>query len=165
MNITALLFIVGAAIASIWALLKGKEKQVNSRKIPDSVSRWESEAQKYAREFNVPLKYVLATIWQESAGKPGAVGSANEKGLMQLKQIAVKDAQQSYPDKNFDGWQTIPEQNIKAGVAFLAVQKRRAGDWFSALKAYNQGYQGMKVYPEKAQQYATGVENKAKFFA
>jgi soluble lytic murein transglycosylase-like protein len=148
----------------IWGSLKGEEITMNEADIPAPVKDWRNLARQAANEFGVPLRYVMATIWQESAGDAGAKGSAGERGLMQLKKIAVADAKQRYENKDFSDWQYIPKQNIRAGTAFLKVQKTRTGNWFDALKAYNQGYAGMKDHPDKAQNYAESVTEKAKFF-
>lgn len=119
--------------------------------VPGQVVQWESWAKKYASKYGVPWQIVLAQIWQESAGQPGAVGSAGEQGLMQLKQIAIDDLlQRGYGP--FPGWDRDPEQNIKAGTAFLALQADRAGQIYSglanvrttALEAYNEGYSQSK---------------------
>lgn len=158
--------IVFAILAGLAWLFKEKnkeEKQLNNSKIPESVRQWEPEVTAAAKEFNVPKTVAMAVLWQESAGNPNARGSSGEVGLMQLKEIAVKDLQLRKFGK-FDGWKNNPEQNIRAGTAYLALQKENTGNWFEAVKAYNQGFKGKDQNPVKANNYLKEVKAKEKFF-
>lgn len=162
-----LIWIILIALAGVLAYLFGEktkeEKKVNSAKVPNSVKQWEPLVFEASKEFEVPFSIAQAVLWQESAGKENARGSAGEIGLMQLKEIAVKDLKlQGFG--RFPGWDKNSEQNIRAGVAFLALQKKRTGDWFDAVKAYNQGFEGMKENPELANEYLNEVKAKEKFF-
>lgn len=139
-----------------------EEKQLNKAKIPKPVRDWRPVVRRASDEFDVPYNYAHAILWKESLGDPGARGGAGEIGLMQLKPIAVKDVQQVKGD--FSGWKHDPEQNIRAGVAYLKRQFERTGDWREAIKAYNQGFAGMKENPHKATAYLEDIEQKAKFF-
>jgi soluble lytic murein transglycosylase-like protein len=94
-------------------------------------------------ESGVPVKRVIAMAMQES-GIQMVNGQAGEKGIMQLTQPAVTDAQLS-SGKTFADWQTDPHQNIRAGVAYLGwLKKRFPGDLDSATRAYNAGPTGAR---------------------
>lgn len=108
---------------AVWKGVKTSQKKMNRSKIPGSVLKWSEDVKTASREFNVPFDIALSVLWQESGGRPEAVGSANEKGLMQLKPIAVKDLQLE-KFGSFTGWERKPKQNIRAGTAFLALQKK-----------------------------------------
>ena len=162
-----MLAIIGAAVLVIIAYLfaeKRKEEiKLNTAKIPEQVRQWESLVVAASREFDVPATIAMSVLWVESAGSANARGSAGEIGLMQLKKIAVNDlAIQGFG--KFTGWQTDPQQNIRAGVAYLRLQYNRTGNWFDAVEAYNQGFEGRKKNPEKAQAYLNEVREKEKFF-
>lgn len=143
---------------------KPGEKLIPVNPVPNNVKKWFPLAEKYAQQFGINPVDVISVIWVESAGDFRAVGSAGEVGLMQLKKIAVQDVKQNYPDEDFTGWDTIPEQNIKAGTAFLALQIKRAGTVAEGLKAYNQGITGAKIYPDRANLYLTKVQERKQSF-
>lgn len=161
------LWIVAAAILGVLAWIFGKkisqERAVNRAKVPEAVLQWETEVIAAAKEFDVPSTIAMAVLWTESVGNKNARGSSGEYGLMQLKEIAIRDLQLN-GFGTFDGWRTDAAQNIRAGVAYLKLQYRRTGDWFKAVKAYNQGYQGAKDNPQLAQNYLDKVRNKEQFF-
>lgn len=122
---------------------------------PASVSKWRDEALLAGRAHGVSPQLVLAVIWQESAGIASAKGSAGEIGLMQLKDIAARDA-------GFAGAVWEPKANIFIGAAYLALQIRRmGGDVYEGLRAYNQGETGARRDPKKGAQYAREVLQKA----
>lgn len=135
---------------------------------PAAVTEWATHAQQQAAKYDIPKELILAQIWQESTGDPEAVGSAGERGLMQLKPIAIEDLKESGYG-SFEGWDKIPSVNIAAGAAYLDLQKKRAGrffieddfrDYSSAMEAYNEGYQESKkdLGPDG---YDTEIRNKA----
>lgn len=140
-----------------------EEKQINRSKIPSPVRKWEKQVKRASDEFGVPYQIAHAVLWQESAGDPAARSKAGAIGLMQLKPIAVKDVQDIKGD--FSGWKVNEEQNIRAGVAFLKRQKERTGNWQDAIKAYYQGFEGMKTNQKIASEYLEEVTRKSQFFA
>lgn len=164
--ITILLSILAGAVFYFFGLTNpGKRKGLHvTGVVPEKVVRWKETAEKYAREYGINPVDVMAILWTESAGFQSAKGSAGELGLMQLKEIAVKDVQSNYPDDDFSGWRESPEKNIKAGTAFLALQIKRAGSVDEGIKAYNQGLTGSKIYPERAQKYLNLVDERRKNF-
>jgi soluble lytic murein transglycosylase-like protein len=91
--------------------------------------------------FGVPSERITAHIIVESNGDPAAVGSAGERGLMQLKPGALTDSNKvSHDDYSFDDMFDA-EKNINAGAAYLAWIERYffPGDWDKVSRAYNQG--------------------------
>lgn len=107
---------------------------------------------KYATEYGVKPDLVRSLIQQESGGNARAVGPENPdypglhaKGLMQLWPTTAVELGVTDP---FD-----PEQNIKAGVAYLKRMIDRYGDEDQALAAYNAGpgnvdkYGGIPPFP------------------
>lgn len=139
------------------------QEAVNAANIPDAVQKWLPDIAEAAKKYNVPFDVAAAVMWVESAGNPSAQGSAGEIGLMQLKQIAINDLELQNIGR-FPGWDMMPWENIHAGVAYLSLQKKRAGTWDKAIMAYNQGYQGMQDKPELAGNYLLKVKDKMKFF-
>lgn len=163
-----MIFTILAVIILVFVLLfaggeKVKEKQENVKMIPGRVGQWTKTVRKYANKYNIPFPVAMAVMWVESAGDPSARGSAGERGLYQLKEIAVKDLKlQGYG--NFKFYETLPEENIEAGIAYLDLQRKRTGNMSDAIKAYNQGFAGMKKNPGLANEYLQKVEERKKFF-
>lgn len=162
-----MIYLIVAGIIAVLVYIFGTKQQqesiINRAKIPAAVIQWETEVRAAAKEFGVPVSIALSVLWVESAGNPQARGSSGERGLMQLKEIAVKDLQlQGFG--TFPNWETDPAQNIRAGVAFLALQYRRTGNWYEAVKAYNQGYAGKDQNPGLAADYLNKVRQKEQFF-
>lgn len=158
------LTLLGGFLAWKFGIKKEEEKTANRAKVPDKVLSWEPEVANAAAQFDVPKSIAMSVMWTESAGNSNAVGSAGEKGLFQLKKIAVKDLKLRGFGK-FPNFETKPEENIKAGVAYLKLQKENTGNWYDAVKAYNQGFQGMKDNPKKAQNYLDKIKQKEEFFS
>jgi len=82
--------------------------------------------------------YVLAVMEVESDFQPGAVSEANAKGLMQLRDVTVREI------KRLEG---MPEQAgepeevvmVRVGIRYLAHLHRMFGDRAVALAAWNAG--------------------------
>lgn len=67
-----------------------------------SVERWRTAVQQEIDRLGVPLpvEQVLAVMWRESNGAPGAVNpSSGASGLMQVMPIALKDYNQNHKNK------------------------------------------------------------------
>lgn len=152
--------IVAVIIAAVvYVLSMGVDKRSRRLIMPGAVSQWIDQANEASRETGVPVDLILATIWVESVGDPQAVGSAGEKGLMQIKQIAADDVRQNM-GVDVAGYDLSPSKNIKVGSYFLALQYKRTGSWPDAVKAYNQGYAGMQNNQGKALDYLNKVNAK-----
>lgn len=151
-----------AAGAAVLLYMKRRNSSMNISHV--GVSQWDKQIREAAAEFDIPAEIIAGTMWQESRGRADSIGSAGEIGLMQLKEIAIRDLRQN-GFGSFNGWDTDPEQNIRAGAAFLRLQYRRAGaDWFQALRAYNRGFAGSRRDPESGVSYAESVIKKANEF-
>jgi len=165
---SSLVYILAAGVVALFLYFFGSERkkinEINRAKIPESVLQNENLMREMSQKYEVPLDILWAVSWVESTGRMSAIGSAGERGIMQLKEIAVKDLQQKGIGK-FRNFKTDPKQNIAAGAAYLKLQYDRTGSWMRALKAYNQGFQGMKDNPEKAAEYMQKVKSKMRFFS
>lgn len=155
------LILAGAVLA--YFISRMMQKRERFSQIPESVRKWYDKVNFYSVLNDVPADIAMAVLWVESAGDPQAVGSAGERGLFQLKPIAVRDIEQNQ-GYNFARALTDPDQNIQAGISFLKLQKSRAGTWPEAIKAYNQGFQGAKNNPELANNYLQKVNEKRSYF-
>lgn len=148
-----------AVISGILFLLSKKASKFNS----SVFSIYESEITRASRAYGVPPEIITSVIIRESNGNPDAVGLAGEKGLMQLKDIAVRDAHQNgLTPRTAASFR--PTENILDGTAFLALQKQRAGSWFDALRAYNKGFAASQEFKENGAGYARNVMQKAREF-
>jgi soluble lytic murein transglycosylase-like protein len=98
--------------------------------IRSSIRPWQPYIQKYSREFGVDPDLVAAILYIESRGDPYSVSG---KGAMGLMQITPATASHLGISDVFD-----PEQNIKAGVKYIA-HLIRTYDESLALLVYNAG--------------------------
>jgi len=152
--------VIALVIAGLTAFFFGESRQKKENSvadIPDAVLGQLPKIVSQAEQLGVPADVAVAVMWQESAGKVNATGSAGEIGLFQIKQIAQDDVNQNF-DTNLN--RNLPIDNVEIGIRFLILQFGRTGNWDDAIKAYNQGFQGMKVFPEKAQNYLNEVNDK-----
>jgi soluble lytic murein transglycosylase-like protein len=108
-----------------------------------------------ARKQVLPPELLRAVMKQESGFKPCAVSMRGAQGLMQLMPTT---AQQFHVADPFD-----PEQNVRAGAAFLKqLLTRYKGDLRLALAAYNAGplradQQDSRPFPIETQNYLTNI--------
>lgn len=108
------------------------------------MSGYADKITQYASEQGLPPNLVAAVIWQESTGRPDAVGPylpkyrTNAKGLMQFLPSTLKEM--GYDDP-FN-----PEQSIAAGSKYLKQLWDRYGSVELALAAYNWGMGNLDEY-------------------
>ena len=102
---------------------------------------------KHAKAHNLPPELISAVMRVESCYDRRAVSRSGARGLMQLMPAT---AMQLGVNDSFD-----PEQNIEAGVRYLAQMLARFGNKLDlGLAAYNAGpeavaaYEGVPPYPE-----------------
>ena len=101
---------------------------------------------KHAQSHGLPPELVSAVMRVESCYDRRAVSRSSARGLMQLMPAT---AMQLGVNDSFD-----PEQNIEAGVRYLAQMLARFGKLELGLAAYNAGpeavaaYDGVPPYPE-----------------
>lgn len=137
-------------------------------RVPAAVLRHKRTARLYAKKYDIPVNILLAMMWQENSGYMNPDGAAGEKGIMQLKEIAIRDLQEN-GYKVPANWRDDPEDNIHAGAQFLHLQRRRAGNIYTALagtrstalEAYNEGFAG-SLRDTAPDEYAEEVIAKSK---
>ncbi len=120
---------------------------INWETTPLISGRYEEIISRYAAQHDVSPALVKAVIHAESAFNPQARSKAGAQGLMQLMPATARELGVSSP---FD-----PEQNIEAGVRYLAQMLRSFNhDVRLATAAYNAGpgtvrrYRGVPDYAE-----------------
>lgn len=94
-----------------------------------------------AKKYGVDQSLALALVKQESGWKPDATSPKGAMGLMQLMPGTAKDLGVSDP---YD-----PDQNIDAGMRYLAKQIDTFGSPERALVAYNWGPENAKKWDGK----------------
>lgn len=153
--------LAGYAVIALMFLLALKKgfTVVKKSELPPNIRNWENDVYQAQRETGVPAKNIAAVLWVESAGNANAIGGAGEIGLMQLKEIAVRDVRENFHIKT-DGWKDIPAKNILVGAYYLKLMKRRTGNWPDAFRAYNQGVTGAKKNVDLANQYLAKINTK-----
>lgn len=94
------------------------------------------------------LMHMLAVIYVESAFNKRAKSEAEAHGLMQMTEIAVKDAVKHCKlrpvsmDNLLDSY-----TNVRYGTCYLSkLLEDTSGDWDRALVAYNGGYAQLQKY-------------------
>lgn len=161
--------LIGLVLWGIYNRVTGGPVKVEGiSALPNQVRQWVGMAQQWSKLYGIPWQITVAVIWQESGGDPNARGDAGEIGLMQLKEIAVRDLVRQGYDTATD-WKVVPEANIKNGVAYLHLQRTRTGTLVDAvgrkkadaLEAYNEGF-SQAVKDVSVDSYTTAVLEKAK---
>jgi soluble lytic murein transglycosylase-like protein len=163
MNARALTLLGGGLVA--WALWPTGAEGTGSASVPPAVSEWRALVEGTARGIGYPFSpdVALATIWQESAGRPGATGSAGEHGLMQITRVALEDVKDNFP-RTAGALPTAPSmldpsEQILAGMLYQKLQARRTdGSVFQTLRAYNEGPPPLTT--EASRDYAKSVQRK-----
>lgn len=97
-----------------------------------------------ANEHLLDPRLVKAVVWRESRFQTDMIGKNNERGLMQVSEIAARDWAKSNSDTNFEPNQLFnPEVNLEIGCWYLSKALQR---WNSqtepvpfALAEYNAG--------------------------
>ena len=99
----------------------------------------QSCAKKYARMYAVPDEIVLAVIQAESGYRLDAVSHAHAIGVMQIMPITFKSLMGA-EIKSRGANPFNPEDNINAGVKYLAQLKKQHKRWHAVLSVYNSGH-------------------------
>lgn len=130
-------------------------KGMNESKLGVRAANYKQDISKYASEFRMDAKLVMAVIRNESCFDKSAVSSAGAEGLMQLMPATAKSL------GVIDSFS--PQQNIRGGTQYLSeLIKRYDNNLALALAAYNAGpgavakYNGVPPYPE-TQKYVEKV--------
>lgn len=95
-----------------------------------AVESWASIAARKARRYDVPISWILGTIWAESGGDPDAISSAGAVGLMQV----IPRWHQTNRAAMLD-----PERNIDKGAQIQGGLRRAGFDLPEVASAYNAG--------------------------
>jgi soluble lytic murein transglycosylase-like protein len=140
-------------LAVIFALSRyGLDPAPNARKagagnsgreaIIQNVLAYKSAIADSANRYGVDPSVIAGIIAVESGGKPSVIGSFEEVGLMQVREIALQDLQdQGIISRFTNEVPSNPSDNIEIGTAFYMLQENRVGgNEFEALRAYNAGY-------------------------
>ena len=85
---------------------------MNERKLGERAANYQQDIAKYAGEFQIDAKLVLAVIRNESCFDKAAVSSAGAEGLMQLMPATAISLGVT---NSFS-----PQQNIRGGTQYLA---------------------------------------------
>jgi soluble lytic murein transglycosylase len=107
-------------------------------------SRYDSLIAKVANDHSLDPRLVKAVIWRESRFHADMLGRNNERGLMQVSEIAAREWAKSNAIPNFEPNQLFnPEINLEIGCWYLSKALQR---WNSqtepvpfALAEYNAG--------------------------
>ncbi len=110
----------------------GVTSKVNFHTTPLFLQRYRHEILSAAQQYQLEPSLLRAVIHAESGFDPKARSKAGAQGLMQLMPETAKELGVS------DVW--LPQQNIRAGAAYLAsLLQQFGGDRDLALAAYNAG--------------------------
>lgn len=122
-------------------------KGMNERRLGERAADYQKDISKYAGEFQIDAKLVMAVIRNESCFDKTAVSSAGAEGLMQLMPATAESL------GVIDSFS--PHQNIRGGTQYLAELIKRYNNNLSlALAAYNAGpgavakYDGVPPFTE-----------------
>lgn len=145
-------FGVEAATDKTQATIDQKIALVSSRKAYSAslavIQRHEKTIKRKAAEVGVPEDVAIGVGLLENGGSDTAVSSAGALGVFQLmpgtaRNLGLKVDKKADERKN-------PEKNIEAGMAYLAQNYERFGDWGLATWAYHAGEgnvaKALKIY-------------------
>lgn len=143
---------VDAAVNKIATFTKTVGGQYNSQ--------WLNIAAEEADKYGIPRNVVFGIMARETGGDDiNAIQMINSQdgghGLMQIMSYSASDYG---VDKQYPGWATNPEQNIRAGVAILAQKiKDMGGDLWAGVKAYNGSGPAADAYVEQIRKNADSI--------
>lgn len=95
------------------------------------------------------VKHIIAVIYVESRFRADAISNRDAYGLMQMTEIAVREAQQSCGLRHIYDMQHLlnPAINLQYGVCYLRMlHTELGGDWNQILIVYNGGYTQLTKY-------------------
>jgi soluble lytic murein transglycosylase-like protein len=124
----------------------GWKSTVNWHNTPLIKNKFENEIQTVAKQFKIKPSLIKAIIHAESSFKPESISSAGAQGLMQLMPATQKTYSVTDPFN--------PEQNIKAGSAYLKhLLKKYDNNIRLSLAAYNAGETAVAKYNNNVPPY------------
>jgi len=118
-----------------------------------------------AAKYGIPMKRIQAIILVESKADPFALGSAGERGLMQLKESAFTDVMNRFPLSYSYGEMLDANPNIEVGTAYLSILQDRFGSVDAATQAYNVGPGAYDVDNTQGLSYLLRVKDAERWIA
>ena len=120
-----------------------------------------------ATRFNIPVKYIVGIIMQESSGNENVSdGAAGDRGLMQITPDALADVNSRYGTAITYDQLTDPTNNIFVGSAYLSLKiSEFAGNYQQAIQAYNAGAGTVEANPAASLSYFQAVNKFASFLS
>lgn len=101
-----------------------------------------NQIEKISDTIGVPPNIIGGIVIVESGGDILAQGKANERGLMQLTEVALNDVNNNEGTNFTFNQMFTPIQNLAAGALFYRLQLKRMGNHSDAIRAYNCGEAG-----------------------
>jgi soluble lytic murein transglycosylase-like protein len=156
----------GFALIVLYALAKTRQdlhkKQAQVIYSIDTIQmKYQALTMALAKRFSIKQCTIIAVIAVESGGDENAEGSIGERGLMQLTPTALEDVNNLYNLGLTWDDMYIPERNITAGAAYLAILKWRyladRGNEDKAIQAYNYGASRVNRNPDAGLEYLAKV--------
>jgi soluble lytic murein transglycosylase len=142
----ALVLFLSAVAAVGYLVLRTKDPFYVIRELKNwsDFKQYDSLITQIANEHLLDPRLVKAVVWRESQFQTDMVGRNNERGLMQVSEIAARDWAKSNAVPNFEPNQLFnPEVNLEIGCWYLSKALQR---WNSqtepvpfALAEYNAG--------------------------
>lgn len=96
--------------------------------LPEQVWRWWELSSPLCKQHDVPLSWVLGTIYRESGGNPAAASSDGGMGLMQITHPSLKAGRS-------DAQLLEPSTNLEIGIAFMGRLRKMGDPWARSLPA------------------------------
>ena len=123
---------------------------LKSKQVRQSIEPWKSYIGNYSSQYNIDPDLVSAIVYAESKGDPFRISRNGALGLMQIMPATA----------NFMGFDNVldPEENIKAGVKYIAWLLSRYGE-HHALWAWNAGPTSVhkKIMPGETRKFIVEV--------
>lgn len=142
----ALVLVLSAVAAVGYLVLRTKDPLYVVRELKNwsDFKQYDSLITQIANEHLLDPRLVKAVVWRESQFQTDMVGRNNERGLMQVSEIAAREWAKSNAVPNFEPNQLFnPEVNLEIGCWYLSKALQR---WNSqtepvpfALAEYNAG--------------------------
>lgn len=149
-----LLAMAAATAGLIWLITRPTEKAklLTDEEIIANVRRYDYLTEPISRINGIPSNLTRSIIARESKGEPNIPGPKGEIGLMQITEIAARDAGYFGPMEAL--WD--PAMNIQVGTLYLRKQYDRvitgrfpslpyreaeglSAEWWNTVSAYNAG--------------------------
>lgn len=137
---TILLIAIAFILIVIMSTAKAKAKMIPAA-VREEFNLFGTIIEEMSLRYGVPQERIAAIILVESMNDALAVGSAGERGLMQIKQGALADVNRNYAlTYSFSDLFSM-RANIEVGTAYLKLCYRWTGrtSWNYATQAYNAG--------------------------